>query len=61
MVADNNSSEDWLKDLGSRRQTNINVEPNPDTDNISNILIPPSNIKKEPEEDPMDVDDMPRK
>lgn len=59
LLADNNSSEDWLKDLGTRRQTQINVKPDPDAEEVSNIVVPPVTIKIEIEEDPMDVDDLP--
>lgn len=59
LVADSTGSEDWLKDLGTRRQTNINFKPDPDTDEVSDIVVPATLIKKEPEDDLMDIDDLP--
>lgn len=64
----NGNAEDWLKDLGSRRTPQINLKPDPDAFDILGFENQgKATIKKEKEDDnmdiddPMDVDDLPGK
>lgn len=58
----NGNTEDWLKDIGSRRTPNVNLKPDPDGFDVESYRPSHSvQVKEEPLEDPMDVDDLPGK
>lgn len=57
----NGNTEDWLKDLGSRRTPQVNLKPDPDSFDIDTFDLSPrrAKVKEEQVDDPMDVDDLP--
>uniref|UniRef100_A0A1B6D1V5 U4/U6.U5 tri-snRNP-associated protein 1 n=2 Tax=Clastoptera arizonana TaxID=38151 RepID=A0A1B6D1V5_9HEMI len=58
LLPENDNTEDWLKDLGTRRRDPVGVKDDSDQANYTNGGTLNS-IKTEPEDDPMDVDDVP--
>ncbi|KAG8270557.1 hypothetical protein J6590_083232 [Homalodisca vitripennis] len=65
--ASGGNTEDWLRELGSRRTPQVNLKPDPDNFDIdsfnTNGEVPPEavRVKEEPGDDPMDIDDVPAK
>ncbi|XP_046663789.1 LOW QUALITY PROTEIN: U4/U6.U5 tri-snRNP-associated protein 1-like [Homalodisca vitripennis] len=63
--ASGGNTEDWLRELGSRRTPQVNLKPDPDNFDIdsfnTNGEVPPEavRVKEEPGDDPMDIDDVP--
>ncbi|XP_054260871.1 U4/U6.U5 tri-snRNP-associated protein 1 [Macrosteles quadrilineatus] len=58
LLAEN--TEDWLKDLGTRRTPQVNIKPDPEAFDIEGYSSRGNvALKDEPMDDPMDVDDMP--
>lgn len=59
----NGNTEEWLRDLGTRRPQ-VNIKPDPDNfdiDGYDSLSRPTAEIKEEFMDDPMDVDDVPGK
>lgn len=61
--AANGNTEEWLRDLGTRRPQ-VNIKPDPDNfdiDGYDSLSRPTAQVKEEFMDDPMDVDDVPGK